>query len=103
MDASIIRATTPTLKYTFRTVDPSAISVAYLTIKRGSYPVIEKDLSAATVGANFLSWTLTQAETLGLQGDRVVVQLNWKTNSGVRGASKQSTILILPNSKAEVI
>ena len=39
---NIIRGTTPTLKYTFRTVDPTTFSVAYLTVTNGRQ-TIEKE------------------------------------------------------------
>lgn len=103
MDSKIIKGTTPTIRYTFKVVDPSDISVAYLTIKVGNSAVIERDLTTATVEANALSWILTQVETLGIQGRKITTQINWRTTSGIRGASKETVIDVLPNSKAEVI
>ena len=96
----IIRGTTPTLKYVFKSVQVSDIVSAYLTIKANTS--IEKTLSDAVVGTNYISWTLTQAETLAF-GNDVSVMLNWKLQDGTRGASEQKTIIISDNLKDSVI
>lgn len=98
---NIIRGTTPTLKYTFRTVDPTNFSVAYLTVTNGSQ-TIEKDLSSATIEENAILWKFTQEETLAL-GDRITAMLNWKIPDGTRGASRIATILTERNLKEVVI
>lgn len=98
----IIRGTTPTIKYTFKAIDPATITAAYLTIKKGGEVVIEKDLAAASVGEDSLSWTLTQAETLSVTG-AAAVMLNWLLNDGTRGASKSTTASFAPNHIEEVI
>lgn len=94
--ASIIRGTTPTLKYTFNDIQVSDITAAYLTIK--AKETIEKDLSAATVGQKDLSWKLTQAETIDF-GDSISVMINWKLQDGTRGASEKTTIRVDENYK----
>lgn len=96
----IIRGTTPTLKYVFKSVKVSDIVSAYLTIKANTS--IEKTLSDAVVGTDYISWTLTQAETLAF-GNEVSVMLNWKLQNGTRGASEQKTIIIDDNLKDSVI
>lgn len=98
--ARIIRGTTPTLKYIFKSVQVSDISTAYLTIKAKTN--IEKTLEEATVGTNYISWTLTQAETLSF-GDSITAMVNWKLNDGTRGASAKKTIIIEDNLKVVVI
>ena len=100
--ARIIRGTTPTITYTFKTVDVADLTAAYLTIKRNNYIAVEKDLSAATVDENTLSWTLTQADTLAVAGDAYIM-LNWKTNDGTRGASAETAVKFAANHKEEVI
>ena len=99
--ACIIRGTTPTIKYTFRTIKTSDITVAYLTIKSGEVTV-EKDLTYAIVEDGALSWTLSQEETLSLSG-KATFRVNYKTEAGLRGASVQTLITIEDNEKAEVI
>ena len=94
--ASIIRGTTPTLKYTFNDIQVSDITAAYLTIK--AKETIEKDLSVATVGQKDLSWKLTQAETIDF-GDSISVMINWKLQDGTRGASEKTTIRVDENYK----
>lgn len=98
--ASIIKGTTPTLKYTFNTVDVSSITTAYLTIKvdNDSTHDIEKDLTSATVEAKSISWTLTQSETLSFK-DSISVMINWKLADGTRGASKKTIFIIDANHK----
>lgn len=98
--ARIIRGTTPTLKYVFKSVSVSDIVSAYLTIKANT--TIEKTLESAVVGTNYISWTLTQAETLAF-GNEISVMLNWKLSGGTRGASEQKTIIIADNLKDSVI
>lgn len=99
---NIISCTTPTIKYSFKVVDPSTIVEAYLTIKERGNVVIERDLTTATVGESTISWTLTQAETLSLDKS-ITTQLNWLTESGTRGASEKAHIIISENLKNEVI
>lgn len=94
--ATIIRGTTPTLKYVFKTVNVANITTAYLTIKGKTQ--IEKTLSDATVGTDFISWKLSQAETLSF-GDNISVMINWKTDDGTRGASKKTIALVDKNFK----
>ena len=98
--ARIIRGTTPTLKYVFKSVSVSDIVSAYLTIKANT--TIEKTLESAVVGTNYISWTLTQAETLAF-GNEIYVMLNWKLSGGTRGASEQKAIIIADNLKDSVI
>lgn len=103
MMATIIRGTTPTIKYTFNTVDPTDITVAYLTIKQGDSTVIEKDLSDATVGNKYIAWMLTQSESLSLSPCMASFMCNWKKNDGTRGASNRMTAIVVDNDKDEVI
>ncbi len=100
---TIIQATTPTIKYTFKVVNVSDITTAYLTIKQNGRKIIEKDLSEATVGQKDLSWSFTQTETLQISQGHVTAMLNWKTSDGTRGASAKSSIVIDDNYKNEVI
>lgn len=92
----IIRGTTPTLQYKFKTIKVSDITSAYLTVKATTN--IEKDLSVATVGEDTISWTLTQAETLSF-GDAVSCMINWKLQDGTRGASAKTEIMVKENYK----
>lgn len=101
--ASVIRATTPTIKYTFNVISVSDIAAAYLTIRQDGEMIIERDLTSATVGNDYLSWTFTQQETLQMATGKVTLMLNWLTNDGTRGASEKSTVVIEGNYKNEVI
>lgn len=101
--ATIIKGTTPTIKYTFSTVTPSDISVAYLTAKQDGVVKIEKDLSAAIVGEDYISWKLSQEETLLLKPTAAYWMCNWKKNDGTRGASAEMQTMIAINQKNEVI
>lgn len=98
--ANIIRGTTPTFKYTFKTVDVSNITVAYLNIK--SKVDIEKDMTEAVIGEDYIAWTLSQSETFSL-GDQISVMVNWKLQDGTRGASTKKHFLIEVNYKDVVI
>lgn len=101
--AQIIRGTTPTLQYTFNTVTVANIAAAYLTIKQNNQILLQKDLTAATVGAKTLSWTLTQQDTLTIAAGQMSVMLNWKLQDGTRGASETSIVMVSSNHIEEVI
>lgn len=102
--SSIVKGTTPTIKYRFSTVDTQDISVAYLSIKQLERTVIERDLSTATVEAGALSWTLEQEETLNLQRKiPALIFLDYVLVNGLRGAGKTISIEIDPTGKNEVI
>ena len=100
---SIIRGTTPTIQYTFKSVNVANITTAYLTIKMSGATLIEKDITSATVGQKSLSWMLSQAETLSMTASEVIIQLNWKLNDGTRGASLKTRMTISDNVKEVVI
>lgn len=101
--ASIIRGTTPTIKYTFSAVAVSDLAVCYLTFRQNGKNVIEKDLSSGVTGDGEISWILTQAETLSLVPGPVSVMINWKLADGTRGASAKSAVIIEDNHLPEVI
>lgn len=88
---AIIRWTTATFIFEFKTIQVSDITDAYFVAKQWDNTVIEKDLTSATVDtdANTLSWTLTQAEAgLLTTGKRYSAMCDWLTSSGTRGRSK---------------
>lgn len=100
---SIIKGTTPTIKYTFEVINPSDIVTAVLTIKSCGIITITKTLEDATVGETDISWTLTQEETLSITTGQARIMLNWVTNSSTRGASEETAINIVQNQVQEVL
>lgn len=101
--SKIIIGTTPTIKYTFRSVDVATIVTAILTIKKNGVIVLRKELSDATVGENDISWKLTQADTLGIGKDVAKMMVNWLTLDGTRGASVEMDVVMRDNHIPEVI
>lgn len=99
----IIRGTTPTIKYTFKKVDTADLTTAYLTVRQGNDIMIERDISTAEIAEGYVSWVLTQEETLSLARGAVIFMLNWKTADGTRGASEKRRINVVENDKNEVI
>ena len=85
----IIRGSTPVIKFTFSNVNPANISKAQLTIKDMDKNVIVTDTQAnMTTGTDFVSWTLTQTQTLALPVDEdVAVMCDWLLTDGTRGRS----------------
>lgn len=84
----IIRGTTPTLIFTFDTIDVEDISVAYLLIRQNGNTVIEKTLTDSSIVDGKLSFSLSQTETLSLSTSAPAsVVLDWKTNAEARGRS----------------
>lgn len=101
--AAIIVGTTPTIKYTFSSIDPENIVAAYLTIKKGSGIVLEKNLSDAVLDETGIMWALTQSDTLAVGTGDAKVMLNWLLTDGTRGASAEKEIRFAGNHKPEVI
>lgn len=101
----IVIGTTPTIKYTFKTVDPADFSEAIMTIKDSrKQEKLRKTLDEATVGTDYVEWTLTQEETLSLgTGSALSMMLNWLTHGGTRGASAEEAVVAVNNHIREVI
>ena len=99
---NVIKGTTPTIEYTFSTVQLSNMTKAIMTIKAGGNIIVQKDMTTATVGQNKLSWTLTQSETLSC-GSETKVMLNWLLADGTRGATKECVLVFGENHINEVI
>lgn len=101
----IIIGTTPTIKYTFKTVDPADFTEAIMTIKDSrKTEKLRKTLDTATVGTDYVEWTLTQEETLSLgTGSALSMMLNWLTDGGVRGASTEEAVMAVNNHVREVM
>lgn len=94
----LILGTTPTIKFTFRAIDPSDIQTAIMTIEnKDGWIVLEKALDTAQVGGDYISWTLSQAETLALGKTTLRCMLNWVLENGTRGVSVEETIKCTSN------
>lgn len=102
--ASIIRGTTPPVKFTFGEISVSDITAAYFTIQQAGKTVIEKDLTTATIGEEDLLWTLTQEESLQLDAKlNALLICDWKLNDGTRGRSQVLDVNVGNPGKNEVI
>lgn len=99
----IIRGTTPTVIYKFKCVNPADLSAAFLTIKQDGETLLDLDINAATIGEDNISWVLSQQNTLQMSEGKVTMMMNWKLNSGRRGASKENTVIVKDNYKDVVI
>lgn len=104
--ANIVRGTTPTIIFTYRTVEVDEIDKAYLTIKQSNQVLVERDISSATIDTvnNHVEWTLTQTETLNFNvGTSVFISCDWLLKSGTRGRSHVLRCEIEPSGKDEII
>lgn len=100
----IIRGTTPTIKFCFKDVDVTDISVAYLTIKQLKRTKIEKDISSAIKIDKHLLWRLTQEETLSLAPrTSATIVCDWKLNTSLRGRSHELAVDVRDPGKDDVI
>ena len=100
----IIRGTTPTFVFTFKTVSPSDITSAFLVVKQLGKIRISKDISAATIEENSIEWTITQDESLTLSiGRPTEIHCDWVANDGTRGHSVPALCDVIPGGKEEVI
>lgn len=102
-EMEIIRGTTPTVIYKFKCVNPADLSAAFLTIKQDGETLLDLDINAATIGEDNISWVLSQQNTLQMSEGKVTMMMNWKLNSGRRGASKENTVIVKDNYKDVVI
>ena len=101
--ANVIRGTTPTIEYTFNTVNVAQISKAFLTVKENGVVIINKDINDAVVGTKTLSFELSQADTLKMTFPECKVMLNWLLDDGTRGAGEEITLHVYENHLNEVI
>ena len=104
----LIRYTTPTVQFTFSDIDVTEITESYLIIKQGGKVIIERDLTTAdvvhTAQANYLAWTLTQAETASLtKSFTAQIYCDWKLQDGTRGRSATKSATVQESGKLEVI
>ncbi|MBR4591189.1 MAG: hypothetical protein IKO36_11085 [Bacteroidaceae bacterium] len=99
----VVLATTPTIEYTFRSVVPSDIVSAELTIKKDGVIVVRKHLSDAEVLGDKMSFLLSQSDTLALGVGTAEVMLNWLDNNGICGVGKTEIFKIVPNHRREVM
>ncbi len=106
---SIIRYTTPTIRFEFSEIEVADIAVAFLIIKQGGKVVIERDISSAAItdtqDEQSLSWKLTQQETKSLSDCLMsaVIFCDWKLTDGTRGRSKICMVNVEDTGKQEVI
>ena len=103
---SIIKGTTPTIIFKYKSINVSEITKAFLVIKQSVTTIVERDISSATVNTedNQLEWILTQAETLDLKvGTTVFISCDWLLTSGTRGRSRMYRCEVEPSGKNEEI
>lgn len=92
---NLIRGTTPTIKITFKTIDPSTITDAYLVLKQDCVERVKADITEATVSSDDISWTLTQRQSFQLSPHKNVdIYCDWKTETGLRGRSKLYSCIV---------
>lgn len=102
----LVRGTTPTILFKFKTVEVGNIAEAYLSIKQSYVPKIESNISNAEIdpNENSMSWILTQEQTLSLTTGRdAVIFCDWLLEDGTRGATIPKTLRVVPPGKEEVI
>lgn len=91
--AAIVRGTTPSITFVFKTVTVTNISKAVLRLKQNGTTVVERneDTMTADGDAKTIKWTLTQEETLSLMPKRdVEVVCDWLLLDGTRGRSRKA-------------
>ena len=103
MNNAIIIGTTPTIRYVFKNVDVGTITKAILTAEKNGRVIVERDLSTASIGENYISWDLEQDETLRIGRGGATIMINWLTNYGKRGASAETAVRMDDNHIKEVM
>lgn len=101
---SIIKGTTPTIQFTFSQINVENIISAFLIIKQANRTIVEKPISEAEIGENWIQWTLSQDESLKLKDDkRADICCDWKLADGTRGRSKMAHESVEETGKNEII
>lgn len=106
MNNSIIKGTTPTIRYIFKTIDTNDLAVAILKVSQGSVAVITKNISDAVIShdTKSIEWKLSQLETLGLDTKSMAsISLDWLLIDETRGAGKTVNVKVVPSATNEVI
>ena len=101
---TIVRGTTPTVDYSFSTIDPRTLDACYMTISQDGETIIERDSETMNATSTTASWELTQEDTLGLiAGKKCEIQLRYVTSGGLAYASAISSVEVLDVLKKGVI
>lgn len=105
---SIIRGTTPTIKWAFSTIDVEDIETAFIVIRRMSnnQVVLERDMTDAIIDLreNSIAWVLEQSDTLPLKDAyKYAIHCDWKLSDGTRGAGDTIVAEMKPPGKDVVI
>lgn len=101
--ATIVRGTTPTIRYTFSSVDVNDITVAKLIVKQNGQAVISKELTDGTIGENCIDWKLSQEETLSLTREMAKIGLDWLLSDGTRGVGNTVQCLVSNSNYDQVL
>ena len=94
---TIVVGTTPTIQFKFKTIAPSDLAQAKLTIERNNMVIVTKEITDANVSEDAIAWKLSQAETLLIGVGQRDIMLNWLTANGTRGTSAETKINFIPN------
>ena len=94
---TIVVGTTPTIQFKFKTIVPSDLAQAILTVERNNTVIVTKNFADATVGEDAIAWTLSQSDTLLIGVGQRDIMLNWLTANGTRGTSAETKINFIPN------
>lgn len=97
----LTRGTTPTVRFTFQTLNPNIMRSCFLTIKQKDDLIVEKDLTQGRIGTEercghevyYVEWRLSQEETLRIDEKSTVdIQTRCLMDDNTAYASKVYTI-----------
>ena len=94
---TIVIGTTPTIQFKFKTIAPSDLAQAILTVERNNTVIVTKNFADAIVSEDAIAWTLSQSETLLIGAGQRDIMLNWLTANGTRGTSAETKVDFIPN------
>lgn len=101
----MFKGTTPTIVLTFdESVDFSEAESVVVTLATDYHKVLtEKSGSELTINTNVISFKFTQAETLAMETDNMLIQVNVLYSDGTRIASNIATVEWDNNLKGEIM
>ena len=103
-DKVIARWTTPGVTYTPKCAVPADIAEIYMAIKQGGRPVIERNMSTATVTATSFFWRFTQLETSKLLSNKDArLKIDYLTTGGLRYTTELLIYDVDESAKNEVM
>lgn len=100
----IARWTTPSITYKPSATTAADIAELVLVISQAGVPIIEKDLTTATIDNGAFVWDFAQGETAALSLNKIAnIKIDYLTNDGKRFTTRRFDANVTDSALNEVI